>query len=423
MLSDGQLQNQPVDQVRVYIIRHPNFSEGEDLANAVAARLEGPPGPTAANPIATRVLCEAANPSLVNGEPHYIDKSASAFSVAIILADKLLTEALQGPWSGLRLNLADAIPSQEAQNQREFILPLVVSVHEETNDPLDLGRNAPQAERAFQWEYPLSSEAAVTRILLHTYRLILSGLDLNRFDSLSDTNPISRQVFLSHSKTDLQEVEQSGRVAIVERLRQRINNSNYGLNPYFDATNVMPGYSWSKQFVKAIKDSSFVAVVTNSYASRPDCLWELLLAKRERKPILSVNAVDDREHVSFAYGGNLPNRRVGRFDDREADELLLDLIAEVARVELWLREAQWVTEKAGLPNAVLLPRQVELVDLAFYVLDHRPRGDRNTSHGTMVYPDPPLSENLLPLIRALKPDNLDVLTLSQVRTKLWIGTV
>ena len=422
-MSNSQLQNQPVDQVRVYIIRHPNFAEGEELANAVAARLEGPPGPPSANPIATRVLCEAANPSVENGEPHYIDKKASIFSIAIILADGLLTKALQGPWSGFRVDLADAMPSQEQQNEDAFILPLVVSTDEESIDPLNLGRNAPQAERAFQWQDPLSSEAAVTRILLHTYRLVLSGLDLSRFDAPRDTNPIRRQVFLSHSKADLQESEQAGGVAIVDRLRQRMNDSNYGLSPYFDATHMLPGFRWNDQFIKAIKESSFVAVVTDSYASRPDCLRELLQAKRERKPILSVNAVGDRENVSFAYGGNLPNRRVGRLNGGEADELLLDLIAEVARVELWLREAQWVTEKAGLPDAVLLPRQAELVDLAFYVLDHRPEGDNNISHGTLVYPDPPLSEDQLTLIETLKPDNLDVLPLSNLRAKLWAGTI
>ena len=426
VVSDRQLRNQPVDQVRVYIIRHPNFTEGEELANAVAARLEGPPGPPAAYPIATRVLCEAANPSIKNGEPQYIEKNASIFPVAILLADKMLTEAMQGPWLAFRDDLTDAILSQNDQKKdakEAYMLPLIVATDEDAVDPLNLGRNAIQAERAFEWPHPLCSHANVTRILLHTYRLILSGLELNRFDAPTETAPTRRQVFLSHAKADLKESESAERIPIVDRLRKRMNDSNYGLNPYFDATHALPGFGWRNQFIKAIKESSFVAVATDSYASRPDCQWELLEAKRARKPILSVNAVRDRETVSFAYGGNLPNRRVGRLDDGEVDELLLDLVTEIARVELWLREAQWVAVKAGLPDAVLLPRQAELVDLAFYILDHCSEGDKNTSHNTLVYPDPPLSDDLLSLIEALKPDNLDVLPLSHLRAKLWTGTI
>ena len=422
-MSDRQLGNQPVDQVRVYIIRHPSFAEGEEIANVVAARLEGPPGPPGAYPIATRVLCEAADPSIENGEPQYIEKNASVFSVAIFLADKLLTEAMQGPWSAFRKDLTDAIPSQDEQKKDAYILPLIVATDEEAVDPLNLGKDTFQAERAFEWPHPLCSEASVTRILLHTYRLILSGLELNRFDAPTDAGPVRRQVFLSHAKADLKESERADRVAVVDRLRQRMNDSNYGLSPYFDATHALPGFRWRNQFIKAIKESSFVAVATDNYASRPECQWELLEAKRARKPILSVNAIRDRETVSFAYGGNLPSSRVDRLDDGEVDELLLDLMTEIARMELWLREAQWVTVKVGLPDAVLLPRQAELVDLAFYVLDHRSEGDKNTTRDTLVYPDPPLSDDLFPLIEALKPDNLDILPLSQLRAKLWTGTI
>lgn len=90
---------------------------------------------------------------------------------------------------------------------------------------------------------------------------------------------------------------------------------------------------------------------------------------------------------------------------------------EMARVELWLREARAVVAQAGVPDATLLPRPVELVDLAFQVLEHHAKGD--TSHRTiLVYPDPPLSDDLNELIEALKPPNFEVLPLSRLQVDL-----
>ena len=414
----------PIDQVRVYVIHHPNYAEGALTATAITNHLEGLSEVLGTNSIATRVLCEAFDPKDEGGPPQFVDLRASVFSVAILLADMNLTNALKEHWSSVRETLVAALAPESEIPMSGFVIPLVIAVNEQALDPLQtegavpLDEGAIQAERAYEWPHPISDPRGVTRILLHTCRLILDGLDATQTEDASGIQPTRRQVFLSHAKSDLQVAEAENRDAIVERLRQRMMNTNYGLEAYFDATHALPGLGWRRQFQRAIASGSLIAVGTDSFASRPICQWELLQAKRVRRPIISINAVREREAASFAYGGNLPSKRVVRFDDAELDRLLLDLVMEMARVELWLREARAVVAQAGVPDAALLPRPAKLVDLAFQVLEHQAEGDTKHRPSILVYPDPPLSDDLYELIEALKPPDFEVLPLSRLQVDL-----
>ena len=356
--------------------------------------------------------------------PQFVDLGASVFSVAVLLADMSLTNALKEEWSTVRDTLVAAMAPEGDLPTSGFVIPLVIAVNEQALDPLQtegalpLDEGVIQAERAYEWQHPISDPRGVTRILLHICRLILDGLDVTQTEGASGIEPGRRLVFLSHAKSDLQVEEAEDRDAIVERLRQRMNNTNYGLEAYFDATHALPGLGWRRQFQRAIESGSLFAVGTDSFASRPTCLWELLQAKRARRPIVSINAVRERETSSFAYGGNLPSKRVVRFDDAELDRLLLDLVMEMTRAELWLREARAVVAQAGEPDATLLPRPAELVDLAFQVLEHQGEGGGNHRRAVLVYPDPPLSNDLQELIEALKPANFEVLPLSSLQVDL-----
>lgn len=93
----------PVDQVRVYVIHHPNYAEGALTATAITNHLEGLSEVLGTNSIATRVLCEAFDPKDEGGPPQFVDLRASVFSVAILLADMTLTNALKEHCVPIRL--------------------------------------------------------------------------------------------------------------------------------------------------------------------------------------------------------------------------------------------------------------------------------------------------------------------------------
>ena len=401
------------------VIHHPTCLRGAEIADAVVGHFEGQSELIGIRPITTRVLSEAVDPSDAGGRPPMIETESSTFSVAILLADTTLNDALAGPWSDLRNTLVRAMPRADRHHpERWFCIPLVVAVDRGALDPLqteealsDL-RGSIQAERAYEWARGVADEHAVTRILLQVCRLILDGLDRIGENLAAGAGPARRVVFLSHAKADLRAAEAANCDALVSRLAERMRDTNYGLEAYLDETHALPGWPWREQFREAIGQGFFLAVDTDAYAARPVCQWELLQAKRDRRPILSINAVRERQPVTFAYGGNLPSTRAPDLDDDAGvDRLLLDLMTEMVRVKLWLHEARAAVECAGLPEPVLLPRPVELADLAFHVLEHGADGPL----ASLVYPDPPLARDLRELIEALRPSRLRVLPLSELQ--------
>ena len=413
----ADLPPEPQDPVRVVVIHHPSCQRGAEIADAIARHFEGQSELIGIRPITTRVLSEAVDPSDAGGHPPIIETDSSAFSVVILLADTALTDALAGPWSDLRNTLVRAISRVDGYPEHWFCMPLVVSMERGVLDPLQteeaLARSlgSIQAERAYDWPQGVADAHAVTRILLQACRLILDGLDRMGRNLATGTGPARRVVFLSHAKADLRAAEAENRDALVSRLTERMRGTNYGLEAYLDETHALSGWPWKEQFREAIGQGAFLALDTDAYAARPICQWELLQAKRDRRPILSINAVRGRQPISFAYGGNLPSTRAPELDDAGVDRLLLDLMTEMVRIELWLHEARAAVERAGLPDPVLLPRPVELTDLAFHALERDPDGPR----ATMVYPDPPLSRDLRELIDALRPSSLRVLPLSELQ--------
>ena len=131
-------------------------------------------------------------------------------------------------WSSVRETLVAALAPEGEIPMSGFVIPLVIAVNEQALDPLQtegvvpLDEGVIQAERAYEWPHPISDPRGVTRILLHTCRLILDGLDATQTEDASGIQPTRRKVFLSHAKSDLQVAEAENRDAIVERLRQRM---------------------------------------------------------------------------------------------------------------------------------------------------------------------------------------------------------
>ena len=394
----------------------PIFANGASAGHsscqleAITRHFEGESVAIGPHPIPTRVLNHPANLDESVGTPRFIDLDAAGFSVAILLADPHLQNALGGPLRGLRQALAGAIPTQTARPLTGFCLPLVIALDAQSINPLQTERTlgidgAIQSECAFDWGEEPSSRQGVVRILMHACRLILDGL--LQLQSGEGASPAARRsVFFSHAKADLPEHQAN---SIVHGLAARMRDSNYGLDVYLDETHALPGWSWRIQFDRAIDGSAFIAFDGDSYPSRIECQRELLRAKRSRRPILAISMPHKGQSRSFAYGGNLPVVNVPRLDDASMDQLVLDIFTEMVRTELWLHEARDAAERKGIRQATLLPRPVELADLAFHVLNAE---SESPGPATLIYPDPPLPSHVRKLIDALRPPGVEVQALS-----------
>ena len=402
----------PSATVRVLVVHHPRSTAAGTVADAIVRHFEGDSIALEAQPIPTRVLSAPTDPDDTGGLPHGLDLAASTFSVAILLADTQLQEALAGRWSDLRRALVASIPPGAGPPAAGFCLPLVIALDEAALDPLQTGtavggEDSIHAARGYDWPDGPTGHHGIVRIILHASRLILDGLQL-LVSREGTPSPPRRSVFLSHAKADLPENDADSPVS---GLADRMRRSNYGLDPYFDETHALPGWRWWRQFEQAINGGALVAFDGDAYPARPVCQRELLHAKRTRRPILVVDTLRRQQRTRFAYGGNLPVVRVPALDDVTMDQLMLDLLNEMLRAELWLTEARASAELAGISQATLLPRPVELADMAFHVLDRKPDA---SDEATLVYPDPPLPPHLRELIDALRPPGLAVRPLSDL---------
>ena len=399
------------DTVRVVVVHHPHSPEAPGIAEAIVRHFEGKDAIPPAHPISTRVLGQLDHFVGTTQKHRLLDFDAAAFTVAVLLADRRLHDALAGPGSEIRDAIVDAIPSASATPApRGFCLALVIAMEREALDPLGTEQAFPedgpiQAERAYEWPTRVTTEHGILRVLLHASRLILDGLE--QIQGPVEPPPPRRSAFLSHAKADLPQQRDD---SLVHGLAARMAGTNYGLEGYLDETDTLSGWPWRRQFETAIERSALIAFDGDAYPSRPECQRELLRAKRSRRPILAINAVRDRQSMSFAYGGNLPVVREPPVSELAMDQLMLDVFSETLRTELWLHDARAVAERAGLENPTLLPRPVELADLAFHVLDNR----EQPGSATLVYPDPPLAPHLRELVDALRPPTLSIRPLSEI---------
>jgi hypothetical protein len=229
-------------------------------------------------------------------------------------------------------------------------------------------------------------------------------------------------VFLSHAKKDGE-----GAAKLIERFRRMApTKDEVGVNSidmYFDAYDTVAGASYSDQFRHAIKDGALLAIVTDAYHGRPWCMWELLSAKEFRSPILLWDLAHRGTLRSFPYLGNVPVVRtpdvkytigdagtpeeldVAGIADAEIERVLLALLSEAMRMEVWAAHAETLVKAGGMPpSTVVCARPPELADLAHQCA---------SGPKTIVYPDPPIGQHEQKLLADAFPQ-LALMPLSEV---------
>ena len=190
-----------------------------------------------------------------------------------------------------------------------------------------------------------------------------------------DEDAPSLTIFLSHTKLDLE-----AEPKVVKALLAHLTASQ-PQKTWFDSGDIEAGSIFAKEIDRGVKDTALLAVVTDSYSSRSWCRREVLFAKRHQRPVVVVDAVQEREVRRFPYMGNVPVIRWKGDSQRVVDVLLREALRH-AYAEEYLK-------KRMLPGDALLPGGPELVTLV-----HR---DRNQ---TVLYPDPPLGPEELAIIEA-----------------------
>lgn len=274
------------------------------------------------------------------------------------------------------------------EGQRSFVLPLAdkaICIHPEWKRYFaELWLACQRSDRRcvpvqlVQKAWPLDSRLEGTNFLRAVsgtaesrFELILRRLliELCRFlegetigDSRSEA-PIT--MFISHTKLD---VDNEPRV--VHRIVDTLN-ATQPIRTWFDSGDIDAGSLFEAKIREGVQNASLLCVLTDNYASREWCRREVLLAKREHRPIVVIDAITTRELRSFPYLGNLP---VLRWNDNAEEAIMLLLKETLRQQQVELTLDTWREEKDRI-----FTRPPELLTLA-----------EITDGTTVLYPDPPL---------------------------------
>lgn len=198
-----------------------------------------------------------------------------------------------------------------------------------------------------------------------------------------DAPPVT--IFLSHTKMDLEHEPR-----VVKTLLAHLT-ATQPEKTWFDSGDISTGSRFAHEIEKGVKDTALLAIVTDSYSSRSWCRKEVLFAKHHQRPVVIVDAVQERETRRFPYSGNTPVIRWKANDAQGVVDLLLREVLRHAYAEESLKQRK-------REGDLVLPASPELVT----IVHHRKEKDQPV----VLYPDPPLG-----------PEELEVLERTGLRVE------
>ena len=215
------------------------------------------------------------------------------------------------------------------------------------------------------------------------------------------------KLFLSHAKADLGRADANANEADpVRNVEAAVKE--LPIQYWFDAQDIPPAEKFVEEIEKGIQDCSIVVVfLSDHYASRPYCQWEVLVSKRREIPILVVNALESGERRNFPYLGNVPTIHwSGSNRPVVALRIVFQAIREALRFlhNRACLNVMWTSTPRNsaddqTPNAstqeVILATAPEAITLSRYPA---PASGKQV----FVYPDPPLTVPEREVLTALR---------------------
>lgn len=221
-------------------------------------------------------------------------------------------------------------------------------------------------------------ESSERRQLIARRLANLSIRQLHPYSGDQASPPVT--IFLSHTKLDLENEPR-----VVKSLLAHLTVAQPE-KTWFDTGDIASGSPFKDAIERGVADAALLAILTDSYSSRSWCRREVLLAKHYQRPVVVVDAVQDREVRSFPYAGNAPVIRWKGQPQAVVDLLLFETLRHAYAEESLKQQRR--------PGDDVLPGSPELVTVV-----HR-------KSQSVLYPDPPLG-----------PEELAVLSTAGIRVE------
>lgn len=358
--------------LHVYVVYHPQFAEGAAWALQLERWLSGDPD-TYAVPAADipTFIWTAHAPAQV---PAAIPFGEAERTVVILLVDD--TWMAQPTWRSWANSVAAA---SEAAGPTNAVVVAAASPTAFNLTGAFTTRNALRLPDSPAPERSVELRLRVTHLLA---RHLLGGA--------------RSSIFISHTKAGSGAGDNGGR-DLALALEAFVNRRPLG-TVFFDEVSIEAGDDFVDRLGVGVDASVVVVLLTDRFAGRFWCKWEVLTAKKLRRPMLLVDALVNGEPINLAYAGNVRTVRWSQAD--LANVVMHDTIIAGALLELVRSEHNKARARCLEPRLAAFG----LTEVMGYgpELATLPPPGAATVH--VLHPDPPLAAFEAELIRLQRPD-------------------
>lgn len=187
------------------------------------------------------------------------------------------------------------------------------------------------------------------------------------------------QIFISHTKKD----EDRMGIEKANELKAYLR-ADTKLNSFYDANDILDGYSFGDQIKENLKKSLLVILETSTYSDREWCRIEAIVGKENYVPTVVVSLFNGVIPRTFPYLGNTPKIRFdGSWDDVLC--LLLRTALDKYYEEIYL-------ENFSQANSKVIPMMPEFINIG---------GVDGVNQ--ILYPEPPLGNEELGVVKRQFP--------------------
>lgn len=367
----------------VYVVWHPRFDQGEELAGKIYAYLCNNPQRPAERRIGIPVRFRSGPGGPGQRLPREIPLVEAEHSAVVVLVDdEMVADEDWGPY------VARTWQQAQQSDGRHRVFPVSLTEHAFGLDPAIAELNFIRLHDSSPENQP---PLLLNRVTHELCRLLLKRPRAGDEQGSLAAGPAPITVFISHAK--------AGGVELAKEVRDYIHG-NMQFKTFFDAQDIPYGAEWQKVLRESVGRSALLAIETDAYASREWCRNEVLWARHFRVPMVVVNAISDREPRRFPYLGNVPTLRWPSTATLPYETMLGMLLYEVLRFAYFPRRLQELSRlyEVDVKNPAI-PFPPDLLA----ALQLREESQQSGSP-LFVYPDPPLSTEELRLVREFAPE-------------------
>ena len=187
------------------------------------------------------------------------------------------------------------------------------------------------------------------------------------------------QIFISHTKKD----EDRLGIEKANELKAYLR-ADTKLNSFYDANDILDGYSFGDQIQEHVKMSLLVILETSTYSDREWCRIEAIIGKENYVPTVVVSLFNGMIPRTFPYLGNTPKIRF----DGKWDEVICLLL----RTALDKYYEEKYLEKFKQTNSKVIPMMPEIINVG-----------NVDGVSQVLYPEPPLGNEELEVVKRQFP--------------------